>query len=66
MGQANNIVTVYLKGPWARGDKDWDRGILMSELHRSSVVTLADNEYGAGSRSYPVANVARIEQTGHW
>jgi hypothetical protein len=62
------IVTVYLKGPWSRpghhsGD-DWDRGIV--HVQTKDGVTLADNEYGANVRTYPVGNIARIEETGHW
>lgn len=62
------IVTVYLKGPWSRpgphsGD-DWDRGIV--QVQTISTITLADNDYGKDARSYPMVNVARIEETGHW
>lgn len=62
------IVTVYLKGPWARpgphSGHDWDRGLL--ENSNSVQVTLADNEYGLNRRTYPRDNIARIEDTGHW
>jgi hypothetical protein len=62
------IVTVYLKGEWARpgphSGKDWDRGIVSNQS--SSTITLADTEYGDRVRSYPLGNVARIEETGHW
>jgi hypothetical protein len=62
------IVTVYLKGDWARpgphSGKDWDRGII--QIQTINTVTLADNEYGLNTRSYPTTNVARIEETGHW
>jgi hypothetical protein len=30
------------------------------------MIYLADNEYGGRVRSYPMDNVARIEETGHW
>ena len=62
------IVTVYLKGEWARpgphSGKDWDRGIVSNQ--NSSIITLANNEYGDHARSYPLCNVERIEETGHW
>jgi hypothetical protein len=62
------IVTVYLKGDWARpgphSGKDWDRGIV--HRYSESTISLADNEYGGRVRSYPLDNVARIEETGHW
>lgn len=58
------IVTVYLKGNWARGEKDWDRGIVRHQT--AAMIDLADNEYNLNLRSYPMANVARIEETGHW
>lgn len=62
------IVTIYLKGPWARrgphsGD-DWDRGIV--RVATSSSICLQDNEYGLNMRSYPTENIARVEETGHW
>ena len=62
------IVTVYLKGPWARpshhGGEDWDRGIV--QVQTANSISLQDNEYGNNVRSYPMGNVARIEETGHW
>lgn len=58
------IVTVYLKGPWAIGGKDWDRGIVRVQANNS--ITLEDNDYGANMRTYPFDNIARIEETGHW
>lgn len=58
------IVTVYLKGPYARGEKDWDRGIVYGEARDG--IRIADNEYGANARFYPMENIARIENTGHW
>lgn len=58
------IVTVKLKGPWAPGDKDWDRGIVIVET--MSDIRIANNEYGLNARTYPKGNVARIEETGHW
>lgn len=58
------IVTVYLKGRWAPGDKDWDRGLVREQT--SGTISLQDNEYGLNVRSYPLENVARIEETGHW
>jgi hypothetical protein len=58
------IVTVKLKGPWAPADKDWDRGIVREQS--AATVSIADNEYGLNTRSYPMGNVARIEETGHW
>ena len=62
------IVTVYLKGPWARpgphSGTDWDRGIVMSQS--GTGIAIADTEYGDNQRSYPVSNVARVEETGHW
>jgi len=63
-----NIVTIYLKGEYARPGphtgKDWDRGYLANET--STSVTLADNEYGANQRLYMRGDIARIEMTGHW
>ena len=62
------IVTIYLKGDYARpglhSGRDWDRGLLESAA--SAIVTLADNEYGLNRRHYPRDNIARIEETGHW
>jgi len=58
------IVTVYLKGNWAPGGKDWDRGIVRDQGQKG--ITLADNEYGLNVRTYPTDNVARVEETGHW
>jgi hypothetical protein len=62
------IVTVYLKGPWARpgphSGRDWDRGIVHGE--NRTTIALANNEHGDNIRSYPLTNVARIEETGHW
>lgn len=62
------IVTVYLKGEYSRpgphSGKDWDRGIVVSQGVMG--VSLADNEYGKNTRTYPAANVARVEETGHW
>lgn len=58
------IVIVYLKGPWAVGGKDWDRGIVADQTQ--SKISLSDNEYGQNRRSYPLLNVARIEETGRW
>jgi hypothetical protein len=62
------IVTVYLKGDYARpgphSGKDWDRGIVNHQT--VGMIYLADNEYGGRVRGYPMDNVARIEETGHW
>jgi hypothetical protein len=58
------IVTVYLKGGYAPGGKDWDRGIV--RLDTGTSITLASNEYGKDSRTYQKGDVARIEETGHW
>lgn len=62
------IVTVYLKSDWARpgphSGRDWDRGIV--QVQTISTIALQDNEYGNNARSYPMSNVARIEETGHW
>jgi len=62
------IVTVYLKGDYARpgqhSGKDWDRGIV--QVQSQTNIALQDNEYGLNVRSYPMGNVARIEETGHW
>jgi len=60
------IVTVYLKGPYARGDKDWDRGVIYGELRLGAGIRIADNEYGNNVRYYPEDNIARVENTGHW
>lgn len=60
----SRIVTVYLKGPWARGDKDWDRGIV--QVQTAASIAIADNEYQLNARTYPMGNIARIEETGHW
>lgn len=58
------IVTVYLKGPWSQKGTDWDRGVVRrQEQHQ---ITLADNDYGLNSRTYPMTNVTRIDETGHW
>lgn len=59
-----NIITIYLKGNFARGGKDWDRGYLSNETRDS--VTLADDQYGKNQRCYMRGDIARIEQTGHW
>lgn len=59
------IVTVYLKGPWAADGKDWDRGVVREEGGRETI-SLQDNEYGKNIRQYPLCNVARVEETGHW
>lgn len=62
------IVTVYLKGDWARpgphSGKDWDRGIV--RVQNASTISLQDNEYGLNTRFYLADNIARIEETGHW
>jgi hypothetical protein len=58
------IVTVYLKGRWAPGDKDWDRGVVQTQT--PSGIAIADNEYQLNVRTYPLGNIARIEETGHW
>lgn len=58
------IVTVYLKGHWAPGGKDWDRGVVRADERDS--IAIADNEYGLNVRAYPRTNVARVEETGHW
>lgn len=62
------IVTVYLKGDWARpgrhSGKDWDRGIV--RVQNGSTISLQDNEYGLNTRFYPANKIARIEETGHW
>lgn len=58
------IVTLYLKGKYAPGDKDWDRGIV--RLDASHSITLADNDYGLNLRTYQKGDVHRIEETGHW
>ena len=62
------IVTVYLKGDWAKpgphSGRDWDRGLVRAQT--ASVISLEDNAYGLNIRSYPLDNVARIEETGHW
>lgn len=64
----SRIVTVYLKGEWARpgphSGNDWDRGYV--RVHTREYVSLEDNEYGLNMRTYPMENVARIEETGHW
>lgn len=58
------IVTVYLKGNWAPNGLDWDRGIVRTQ--DKDHITLSDNEYGLKVRTYPLDNVARIDETGHW
>jgi hypothetical protein len=62
------VVTVYLKGDYARpgphSGKDWDRGVVRVQTANS--IALADNDYGLNIRTYPMDNVARIEETGHW
>lgn len=62
------IVTVYLKGDWARpghySGRNWDRGIVRAQT--PAYLILQDNEYGLNSRTYPADNIARIEETGHW
>lgn len=62
------IVTVYLKGDWAtpgpHSGKDWDRGMVL--VQTKDTISLQDNDYGLRARSYPMGNVARIEETGHW
>lgn len=63
------IVTIYLKGPWASPGQhsgiDWDRGIVRSR-NTGGAFYLQDNEYGLHTRSYPLENIARVEETGHW
>lgn len=61
---SHRVITIYLKGSYARGDKDWDRGISVNETNVS--VTLADDEYGSNQRCYMRGDIARIEKTGHW
>lgn len=65
---STRIVTVYLKGDWARpgphSGKDWDRGLV--RVQSRDYIMLEDNEYGNNMRTYPMDNVARIEETGHW
>lgn len=58
------IVTVYLKGNWSPSGVDWDRGIVRDQS--PNMISLADNDYGKNIRTYPLANVVRIEETGHW
>lgn len=58
------IVTVYLKGNWAQSGKDWDRGIV--QVQDNNKISIQDNEYGLNVRSYPLSNVTRIDETGHW
>lgn len=58
------IVTVYLKGNWAQSGKDWDRGIV--RIQDNNKISIQDNEYGLNVRIYPLSNVARIDETGHW
>lgn len=58
------IVTVYLKGNWSPRNTDWDRGIVRTQDKER--ITLSDNEYGLNVRTYPIANVTRIDETGHW
>jgi len=63
-----NIITIYLKGNYARlgphSGADWDRGYLANETNVA--VTIADNEYGLNQRCYMRNDIARIEHTGHW
>jgi hypothetical protein len=69
VGAAMIIVTIYLKGPWASPGRhsgaDWDRGIVRSR-NTGGTFVLQDNDYGLNTRSYPLENIARIEETGHW
>jgi hypothetical protein len=62
-GEQMRIVTVRLKGQW-NGERDWDRGVVHEQ--NASFISLANNEYGKEVRTYPMGNVARIEETGHW
>lgn len=58
------LVTVYLKGPWAPGGKDWDKGI--RQISNPGRIVLCDNEYGLNRREYPMENVTRIQNADHW
>lgn len=58
------IITIYLKGYYAPSGKNWDRGIV--RVQERDKISLSDNEYGLNIRTYPIDNIARIDETGHW
>lgn len=54
--------TIYLKGPWAPGGRDWDQGIVEKNGREYSV---QDSEHGE-RRTYPEENVARVQWNTGW
>lgn len=59
------VGTVYLKGPWAPGEKDFISGYL--ETGYETKVGVSDRDDFRGNVIYfPMENVARIEANTGW
>lgn len=53
-------VTVKLKGPWSPAGTDTDEAY--TYFKDKNYIYLYDNDYGLNKRSYPIDNVARIDE----
>ncbi len=62
----SDVGTVYLKGPWAPGGKDFLSGYI-DDWPKEPHVTVADRDDRRGNNvRFPRENIARIETCTGW
>lgn len=62
-----NVSTVYLKGPWAPGGKDYLSGYLGTRLNTDITITVSDRDDFRGKLvEFSLESIARIEHNTGW